>query len=61
MNESAAMDTTDQQIINLLGQNGRFSQEQIAREVNLSKPAIHERLKRLEDKRVIRGYTALID
>lgn len=55
------MDATDRQIINLLRQNGRFSQEQIAREVNLSRPAIHERLKRLEDNRVIRGYTALID
>lgn len=55
------MDGTDRKIINLLRRNGRLSQEQIAREVNLSRPAIHERLKRLEENRVIRGYTALID
>lgn len=55
------MDATDRQIINLLRENSRFSQEHIAREVNLSRPAIHERLKRLEENRVIRGYTALID
>lgn len=55
------MDATDRQIINLLRQNGRFSQEQIAREVRLSRPAVHERLKRLEENRVIRGYTAIID
>lgn len=55
------MDATDRQIIDLLRQNGRLSQEQIAREVRLSRPAVHERLKRLEENRVIRGYTALID
>lgn len=55
------MDAIDRKIINLLRQNGRFSKEQIAREVNLSRPSIHERIKRLEDNQVIRGYTALID
>lgn len=55
------MDLTDRRIISLLRQNSRLSQEQIARAVSLSRPAIHERLKRLESSRVIRGYTALID
>jgi Lrp/AsnC family transcriptional regulator, leucine-responsive regulatory protein len=55
------MDAIDRNIIALLRQNSRLSQEQIAREVQLSRPAIHERLKRLEENRVIRGYTALID
>ncbi|MBX2862042.1 MAG: Lrp/AsnC family transcriptional regulator [Leptolyngbyaceae cyanobacterium MAG.088] len=55
------MDATDRQIISLLRQNSRLSQEQIARAVNLSRPAIHERLKRLETKQVIRGYTTLIN
>lgn len=55
------MDATDRQIIDLLRQNGRLSQEQIAREVNLSRPAIHERLKRLEESQIIRGYTVLVD
>lgn len=55
------MDAIDRQIIDLLRQNSRLSQEQIARVVNLSRPAIHERLKRLEARGVVRGYTALVD
>jgi len=55
------MNTTARHIISLLRQNSRLSQEQMARAVSLSRPAIHERLKRLEAHRVIRGYTALID
>ncbi len=55
------MDTMDQQIISLLRANGRLSREQIAREINLSRPAVHERIKRLEEQGVIRGYTAEVD
>lgn len=55
------MDTTDRQIIDLLRANGRLSREQIAREINLSRPAVHERVKRLEEQGVIRGYTAEVD
>jgi Lrp/AsnC family leucine-responsive transcriptional regulator len=38
-----------------------MSREGVAREVNLSRPAVHERIKRLEERGVIRGYRALID
>lgn len=55
------MDAIDRQIVALLQENGRLSQEQIARKVNLSRPAIHERIKRLEEQNFIRGYTARID
>jgi Lrp/AsnC family leucine-responsive transcriptional regulator len=55
------MDSIDRHLVLLLRTNGRLSQEQLAREVNLSRSAVHERLKRLEERRVIRGYTAVID
>lgn len=55
------MDALDRQILQLLAANGRVSHEQIAREVSLSRPAVHERIRRLEEKRIIRGYRALID
>jgi Lrp/AsnC family leucine-responsive transcriptional regulator len=55
------MDATDLYIVHLLQANGRLSQEQIAREVKLSRPAVHERLKRLEEQEVIRGYKAIVD
>ncbi|MCU0565718.1 MAG: Lrp/AsnC family transcriptional regulator [Oculatellaceae cyanobacterium Prado106] len=55
------MDAIDRAIVQLLQTNGRLSQEQIARQVSLSRPAVHERLKRLEEQRVIRGYQARVD
>ncbi len=45
----------------VLHANGRLSQEQLAREVHLSRPAVHERIKRLEEEGVIRGYKAVLD
>jgi Lrp/AsnC family leucine-responsive transcriptional regulator len=55
------MDEIDRAIVRLLLSNGRLSQEQIARAVHLSRPAVHERMKRLEETGVIRGYQAQID
>ncbi len=45
----------------MLRGNARLSQEQIAREVHLSRPAVHERMRRLEERGVILGYTARVD
>lgn len=55
------MDATDLEIVRLLQQNGRLSHEQVAREVHLSRPAVHERIKRLELDGVVRGYSASVD
>lgn len=55
------MDAIDREIVRLLRANGRINQENVAREVKLSRPAVHERLKRLEQSGVIRGYEALVD
>jgi Lrp/AsnC family leucine-responsive transcriptional regulator len=55
------LDDIDRDIVRLLHANGRLSQEQLAREVRLSRPAVHERIKRLEEEGVIRGYKAVLD
>lgn len=55
------MDEVDRQIMKLLYQDGRQSHEAIARAVNLSRPAVHARIKRLEEAGLIRGYKALLD
>jgi len=51
----------DNQIVQLLVRNGRAPFAQIAHEVGLSAHAVAERVRRLEARGVIRGYTALID
>ena len=55
------MDDIDRAITQLLLANARVSQEQLAREVHLSRPAVHERIKHLEEAGVLRGYQALVD
>jgi Lrp/AsnC family leucine-responsive transcriptional regulator len=55
------LDAIDREIVTLLRLNGRLSHEQISQQVNLSRPAVHERVKRLEEQGVIRGYQATVD
>ena len=55
------LDDLDRRILQLLQQDGRMSNAQIARRINLSPPATHARIKRLEEQGFIRGYVALVD
>jgi Lrp/AsnC family leucine-responsive transcriptional regulator len=50
------MDATDRQILNLLRDNARLSYAELARQVGLSAPSVHERVAKLESTGVIRGY-----
>ncbi|MDD0841530.1 Lrp/AsnC family transcriptional regulator [Pseudomonas sp. Gutcm_11s] len=54
------MDKFDRQIIALLREDARTSVSQIAREVNLSRSAVSERIRQLEEGGVIRGYHAQV-
>ena len=56
-----AIDAVDRQLIDLLRANGRASYAELARQVGLSSPAVHERVGKLEASGVIRGYRAEVD
>ena len=55
------LDATDRRILRILGQDGRASYQAVADEVGLSRPAIMERVKRLEEAGYIRGYRVQLD
>ena len=55
------LDTIDQQIIQLLQFNGKVTIKEIANKSNLTTSPVFERIKRLEEEKVIKGYTALVD
>lgn len=55
------IDDIDRKILNILQQNARVSNVQIAREVGMAPSAILERIRKLESRGVIRGYEAKID
>jgi Lrp/AsnC family transcriptional regulator, leucine-responsive regulatory protein len=55
------MDLVDRQIVDLLQANARLTQQQIARKVGLSQPTVADRIRKLEEAKVILGYTAQVD
>jgi len=56
-----ALDQTDWRILEELQRDGRLSFNELARRVNLSSPAVAERVRRLEESGVITGYLARVD
>src|SRR6185436_15647167 len=55
------MDATDEHLVTLLQANGRATQLELAKEIGLSQPATAERIRKLEERGVIRGYAAQVD
>jgi Lrp/AsnC family leucine-responsive transcriptional regulator len=55
------MDGTDSRLLRELQENARLSLAELGRRVNLSSPAVAERLQRLERSGVITGYRAEVD
>ncbi len=55
------MEDTDAQIVRLLAADGRLSFTDLGRETGLSTSAVHQRVRRLEQRGVLRGYQASVD
>ncbi|MGL6155215.1 MAG: Lrp/AsnC family transcriptional regulator, partial [Ralstonia mannitolilytica] len=56
-----AIDDVDQRILDVLLTDSRISLKQLAEQVGLSAPSVSERLRRLEERGVIRQYTVDLD
>ena len=55
------IDEIDRQILQLLQEDARLSNAAIAERVGLTTSTVHDRVKKLERKRIIKGYVALVD
>lgn len=55
------MEDIDRQIVALLCADGRMSFADIARETGLSTSALHQRVRRLEQRGILTGYRAEVD
>ncbi|MFV8038280.1 Lrp/AsnC family transcriptional regulator, partial [Enterobacter cloacae complex sp.6730764] len=52
----STIDELDQRILDVLLTDSRISLKQLAEQVGLSSPSVSERLRRLEERGVIRHY-----
>jgi Lrp/AsnC family transcriptional regulator, leucine-responsive regulatory protein len=55
------IDETDSKILNIIQQDARIANAEIARQVGLAPSAVLERLRKLEERGVISGYAAEIN
>ena len=55
------IDDIDRRLLDLLQRNGRLTNAELAEETGLSVSACHRRVKQLEAKGVITGYSAIVD
>lgn len=55
------MEAADRRIIDLLRSDGRMSYTDLGKAIGLSTSAVHQRVRRLEERGVISGYSAVID
>jgi len=60
IDKQTGLNETDARILELLTANARMCWAELASELELSAPAIADRVKKLEQRGVIRGYVALI-
>ncbi len=55
------LDDVDKRILELLSRDGRMSVKDLAQNVGLSSPSTSDRIRRLEERGVIRGFTVEVD
>ena len=59
--ECRAVEDLDRQILRLLAGDGRRSYTDLAKDTGLSVSAVHQRVRRLEQRGWLRGYRAVVD
>jgi len=61
MAKNEPLGDTDARLIAILQQDGRRSYADLGLDLGMAGPSAHERVKKLESRRVIRGYSAHVD
>jgi Lrp/AsnC family leucine-responsive transcriptional regulator len=56
-----AVEDLDRRIVDLLARDGRMSYTDLGKTLGMSTSAVHQRVRRLEQRGVVRGYTAKVD
>ena len=60
-NNTLSLDATDLEILRALQENSRQTYMAIGRRLGIAHSTVYERIKKMEEERVIKKYTALVD
>ena len=55
------LDDINMQILMILNTNSRITMTELADRLHVSRPAVHRRIKRMEELGIIKGFTVMID
>ena len=55
------MDSLDQRLLDLLAVNGRARVTELARQLGVSRMTVQQRMRRLEERKIIQAYTVRVD
>jgi DNA-binding Lrp family transcriptional regulator len=55
------MDSLDQRLLDLLAVDGRARVTELARQLGVSRMTVQQRMRRLEDRKIIQAYTVRVD
>lgn len=58
---AAALDDIDRKIVELLRRDARLTNAAVGEQVGLSAPSVFERIRKLEKRGVLKGYTVRVD
>jgi Lrp/AsnC family leucine-responsive transcriptional regulator len=61
MSKNVRLSDTDARVISILQADGRRSYADLGTDLGMAGPSAHERVKKLEVRGVIRGYSAVVD
>jgi Lrp/AsnC family transcriptional regulator, leucine-responsive regulatory protein len=59
--EAGFVEDIDRQLVRLLVRDGRMSFTDLGKETGLSTSAVHQRVRRLQERGIVTGYTARVD
>ena len=58
---NARMDQLDQRLLDLLAANSRARVTELAHQLGVSRMTVQQRMRRLEEQKIIQGYTVRVD
>lgn len=61
ISENSVLDAVDRRLLQMLASHARITTAELARQIGMSAPSVADRIRRLEEVGIVRGYTVDVD